>query len=458
MAGRTQSRLSLLDSTFLRIETAETPMHVGALQIFSIPDGASRDFVSEVVAMYRRPRPIAHPFNQVLVGGPRSIVSPSARTIDEIDIEYHVRHTALPASGGERKLGELVSHLHSTVLDRTRPLWTCHVIEGLDQNRFAVYLKIHHALTDGVNGMRLAGGALASEPDGVSRAPWQEPDASGGSAKKLGKSGQGGGTPLYKWPFELAQGVTGLVRSRLGGEPVRVAFEAPDSILNGQITNARRVATQQLDLSRVKEIGRRSDASVNDIFLAVCGAALRRYLLDCDALPARSLIAGVPVNLREEGQEGGNAAGFLWATLGTDLSDPVERLEAVKKSMKAAKDHIRSMSGSVRSTFSMMTMGSTVVTLLSGQGARLRPSMNVTISNVPGPRSRLYLNGARLEAFYPVSLAFQGLGMNITCISYADRLNIGVVGGRDGLPHLQRVAIYIAEALDELDAAAPAAR
>lgn len=130
MASGTQSRLSLLDSTFLRIETAETPMHVAALQIFSIPDGASQDFVSEVVAAYRRRRPIAHPFNQLLVGGPLSMVTPSARTIDDIDVEYHVRHTALPVPGGDRELGELVSHLHSVVLDRTRPLWTCHVIEG----------------------------------------------------------------------------------------------------------------------------------------------------------------------------------------------------------------------------------------------------------------------------------------------------------------------------------------
>ncbi|MET0756910.1 MAG: wax ester/triacylglycerol synthase domain-containing protein, partial [Mycobacterium sp.] len=224
MANRTQTRLSLLDSTFLRIETSETPMHVGALQIFSIPVGASTDFISQIVAEYRRPGPIAHPFNQVLLGGPVSKLTPTSRTTDDIDFEYHVRHIALPAPGGERELGELVSHLHSVMLDRTRPLWTCHVIEGLDGNRFAVYVKMHHALTDGVNGMRLVGGAMATEPDGVCRAAWREPVAAGGSAKKGGKGGQAGGTPLYKWPFELAQGFTGLLRGRLGGEPVRVAF------------------------------------------------------------------------------------------------------------------------------------------------------------------------------------------------------------------------------------------
>lgn len=175
MASRIRSRLSLLDSTFLRIETPETPMHVGALQIFSIPEGASPDFVSEIVAEYRRPRPLARPFNQVLLGGPLAKIAPSTRTVDEIDVEYHVRHIALPAPGGERELGELISHLHSVSLDRTRPLWTCHVIEGLAGNRFAVYIKISHAMTDGVNGMRLVGDAMAREPDGVWRAPWQAP-------------------------------------------------------------------------------------------------------------------------------------------------------------------------------------------------------------------------------------------------------------------------------------------
>ena len=455
MASRTRTRLPLLDSTFLRIESSETPMHIGALQIFSIPDGASPGFVSEIVAQYRRPTALARPFNQVLLGGPLAKIAPTSRTVDDIDFEYHVRHVALPAPGGERELGELISHLHSVSLDRTRPLWTCHVIEGLAGNRVAVYMKISHSMTDGVNGMRLMGEALASEPDGVWRAPWQEPDAAMGAKKRGVKRGQKDGTAIYKWPVEVAQGVAGLLRSRLGGEPVRVAYEAPNSILNGRITNARRVATQQLDLPRVKDIGRRLDASVNDIFLAVCGAALRRYLLDCDALPTRSLIAGVPVNLREEGHQTSNAVGYVWAVLGTDLDDPIERLEAVKKSMMAAKDHLRGMSPAARSTFTMATMGSTIAALLSGHGDRLHPSMNVTISNVPGPSSRLYLNGAQMQAFYPISLAFQGLGMNITCFSYADQFNIGVIGDRDGLPHLQHVAVYIAEALDALDAAAP---
>ena len=247
--------------------------------------------------------------------------------------------------------------------------------------------------------------------------------------------------------------MTSSATQRAAAEPVRVPFEAPRSALNAPVTNARRVATQQLDMERVKAVGERSGSSVNDVFLAVCGDALRRYLLDHDDLPVRSLVAGVPVSLREEGQEGGNAVGFVWAALGTDVADPVERLEVVHGSMKAAKDQLRAMAPSVRPTFTLMTMALPVAVLLSGQGARIRrPSMNVTLSNVPGPAETRYLAGARMDACYPVSVLFQGLGLNITCISYTGQLNVGVVGGRDALPSLQKIAVYLGEALEALEA------
>jgi len=442
-------RLSVLDSTFLRIETGDTPMHVGALMVFIIPESAPPGFVAEVVAGFREPRPLRRPFNQVLTGGMLSSLAPAARTVEAIDMEYHVRHTALPSPGGERELGELISHLHSTRLDRSRPLWTCHVIEGLENDRFAIYVKIHHALTDGVNGIRLATGQLATTPYGEWLAPWHE-------APPLERVRRAR-TPAarlapHKATASLARGLVSLRRKDAEAEPVRVPFEAPPSVLNAPVTNARRVATQQLDLARVQRVAKAAGVSVNDVFLAVCGDALRRYLADRGDLPETSLVAGVPVSLREAGQEGGNAVGFLWAVLGTDLDDPGHRLEAVNRSMSAAKHHLQGVAPSVRPAFTLMTMALPVVVLLSGQAARLRrPSMNVTISNVPGPAEVLHLNGARLEACYPVSLLFQGLGLNITCISYAGKLNVGVVGGRDALPSLQRIAVHLGEALDILE-------
>lgn len=459
MNAAATSRLSVLDSTFLRIETGETPMHVGALMVFAIPDTAAPGFVGKVVAGLRAKKPLRRPFNWVLAGG---LLAPAARTVDSLDMEYHVRHTALPAPGGERELGELVSHLHSTRLDRSRPLWTCHVIEGLEDGRFAIYVKIHHALTDGVNGIRLAFDQLATTPRGRWAAPWHAAPRVDRTTRKRTKTQPESVAPhraaaslayglLSLAGTPVAHGLLSLCNKNAEAQRVRVPFDAPPSALNAPVTNSRRVATQQLDLDRVHAVAKRARVSLNDVFLAVCGDALRRYLLEHDELPDRSLVAGVPVSLREEGQEGGNAVGFLWAALGTDLDDPTKRLETVHASMTAAKDHLGGIAPSVRPVFTMMTMALPVVVLLSGQGARLRPSMNMTISNVPGPAEVRYLAGARMEACYPVSLLFQGLGLNITCISYAGQLNVGIVGGRDALPSLQKIAVHLSAALDDIE-------
>lgn len=440
-------RLSVLDSTFLQIETTDTPMHVGALMEFALPDNAGQDFVSNVVAKLREPRPLRRPFNQRLVRTATSALAPAATTVESIDMEYHVRHTALPRPGSERELGELVSHLHSARLDRSRPLWTCHVIEGLDDGRFAIYVKIHHSLTDGINGIRLATDQLALSADSDWRAPWHAPDE-----EKPRRRRKAGGADLLG-PIKTVAGVgRGLATLRQGPEPVVLPFQAPASAFNLKVTNARRVATQRLEMARMKAVATQTSTSLNDVFVALCGDALRRYLIDHDQLPERSLVAGVPVSLRQEGEQGGNAVGFLWADLGTDTDDPLLRLDAVHRSMTAAKEHLKSMPTAAQPTFTMLTMVLPVATLLSGQAPRLpRPAMNVTVSNVPGPRETRYLEGAEMLTCHPISLVFQGMGLNITSVSYAGAFNVGVVGSRDTLPSLQKIAVHLGEALDRLE-------
>lgn len=439
-------RLSLLDSTFLRIETTDTPMHVGALMQFALPHDAPDDFVSNVVAKLRKPLPLRQPFNQRLVRTATSVLAPAANTVESIDMEYHVRHTALPRPGSERELGELVSHLHSTRLDRSRPLWTCHVIEGLDERRFAIFIKMHHSLTDGINGIRIATDQLALTPDGDWRAPWHAADEMKSRTRKTSGPGSLG-------PLKTVAGVSrGLRTMRQGSEPVVLPFKAPPSAFNLKVTNARRVATQQLEMARMKAVAKHTSTSLNDVFVALCGDALRRYLLDHDQLPESSLTAGVPVSFREEGDQGGNAVGFLWAHLGTDTDDPLQRLDAVHRSMTAAKEHLKSIPPAARPAFTMLTMVLPVATLLSGQAPRLpRPAMNVTVSNVPGPRETRYLDGAEMLTCHPISLVFQGMGLNITSVSYAGAFNVGVVGSRDTLPSLQKIAVHLGEALDRLE-------
>jgi diacylglycerol O-acyltransferase len=381
MSKPVRKRMSLLDATFLRIEKRESPMHVATLQIYSLPEGAPAEFVRELVKAFRAESPLTGPFGLALADGPFSRLAPSLVATDP-DLEYHVRHSALPAPGGERELGELVSHLHAVTLDRSRPLWTCHVIEGLEDNRFAVYFKVHHALTDGVGGIRLMTQSLASEPDGAWSAPWHH--AAERSVLTGQKSAKQRTETRLATGRSLARGFAGLVR-RKGVEPVALPFEAPHSALNEAITGARRVATQQVDLARLKSVGKQADASVNDVFLAICSAALRRHLSDSGLLPEQSLVAGVPVSLRQPGDTGANAVGTMWSTLGTDEADPLARLKAIHESMVASKTHLNSMSPSARKLFTMVTMTPVIAVLMGGLGAKVRPPMNVTISNVPGP-------------------------------------------------------------------------
>lgn len=451
-------RLSALDASFLHIETRETPMHVGSLQVFQRPTDAPANFVKEIVEAYRARPPQVTPWNLKLERVALSSVAPAMKAADTIDMEYHVRHTALPEPGGERELGELVSHLHGELLDRSRPLWTCHVIEGLDQGRFAIYTKIHHALTDGVRGINMMARCLSDSQQGQWCAPWhwQRPPRRATSETPKAEHADKA-KPATRAGLRDAAGVLRHALRPLlqrDGAGIRRPFDAPRSALNGPVTTARRVATQRLDMDRIKAIGQHTGTSLNDVFLTICSTALRRHLMELDRLPTEALTAGVPVSLRAPGDsESGNAIGFLWASLATDIADPRARLERIHASMQAAKNHLHGLPAALRPVYTSAMMAPAIAVLVSGFGARVRPAMNVTISNVPGPAHPLYLNGARLDALYPVSLPLQGLGLNITCISYAGRLNVGFTGSRDGVPHLQHIAVYASEALDALEAA-----
>lgn len=450
MSAPARQRMSMLDATFLRMETREAPMHVASLQIFQTPEGAAPSFVRDVVSAFRAEGPLTGPFGYKLAKRPFSRLNPSLERAD-VDLEYHVRHSSLPAPGGERELGELISHLHTVVLDRSRPLWTCHVIEGLEGGRFAIYIKIHHAMADGVGALRLFTQPLATRADGAWSAPWhhqETPTSAAGDKPSPVK--------VLKAAVQTAGPVAvGLLNRKRGDSPEAVCrpFAAPDSVINGAITGARRVATQQLDLARIKAVATHTDTSINDVFLAISSTALRRHLDDTGVLPARPLTAGVPVSLRQPGETAANAVGYLWANLATDLPDTVDRLRAINASTNAAKAHLNTMQPAARKLFTTLTMTPVIAVWVAGLGARVRPPMNLTISNVPGPPRPLYLNGARLEAFYPVSIPSQGQALNITCVTYDGNLNIGLTGCRDSLPHLQRIAVYAGDALDELEGA-----
>lgn len=453
-------KLNPLDASWLMVESIDTPMHVGSLTIYSLPDDAPPDFVKNLVAHLRASRTFASPFNLKLRSAALKSVLPAWVEDHKIDLDYHLRHSALPAPGGERELGVLISRLHSHGLDFNRPLWEAHLIEGLENNRFALYMKMHHSQVDGVGGMKMLQRMLSTDPSERERPP---PWAIGkGSGKPRGPREH---SPLMQRLGDAlrkqAQTVPGVAQAfadvareamKRTNEAIALPFAAPKSILNGKVSGQRRFSTQHYDLDRVKKIAKKAEVTLNDVFLELCAACLRRYLEEIQALPDKPLTAGVPVSVRpSDDADSGNAISFIIANLYTHLDDPMERLQAIHASAAIAKENLQKLPKDGITGFTMLFMAPYILQMLSGLGGKTRPMFNVTISNVPGPTEPLYFNGARLEQMYPVSLLSHGQALNITVVSYAGQFNVGFTGCRDTLPHMQRMAVYMGEALDTLE-------
>lgn len=458
-------RLNPLDASWLAVDSVDAPMHVASLLIFSLPEDAPADFVQKLYAVLRQTTDIRSPWNLKLKSPALRRVLPVWEYDDDLDIDYHVRHSALPRPGGERELGILVSRLHSHQLDFTRPLWECHLIEGLENNRVALYTKMHHSLVDGISGMRMLQRCMG---DTAAASRKLAPPWGVGAPDKARHDGEEAAAPTATGAINAvleglrkqARSVPDLGRAlgRLikGGDDkdhqLTAPFAAPVSVLNLRITGQRRFATQQYELARLKRLAKAADATLNDIVLWLCSTALRRFLKELHQLPGRALTAGIPVNVRPADDEGaGNAISFVMANLGTDIADPRKRLKAIMSSMRSAKDHLQGLPRSALTQYTMLVMAPYILSLVTGIGGRTRPVFNVTISNVPGPDKPLYFHGAKLEAMYPISLLAHGGALNITCVSYNGSLNFGFTGARDTLPHMQRLAVYTGEALEELE-------
>lgn len=457
--------LKPLDAAWLYADSRDTPMHVAGLQIFSLPKNAKASFVADLVAKLKEQRRLAPPWNLRLQGSALRLVLPAWEIDRRVDLDYHVRHSALPQPGGERELGVLVSRLHSQPLDPHRPLWECHLIEGLENGRIALYTKMHHSLLDGVGSMRVLQRAMSENPRQKHfDAPW----VSGALDTRIPREDRPDdevATPLtdaielVKQQFTLLPDVGRALRqvwSGKGAEGGALAppFSAPRCILNERIDAQRRFATQAYPLERLQGLAAKAGVSLNDVVLALCAAALRRFLRELGQLPLESLTAGLPVSLRPKGDASlGTAISFIIAKLGTDIADPRKRLQLIHESTTAAKVHLNGLPKPALDTYTSVFMAPYILGLLSGWAGHGRPMFSLAISNVPGPAKPLYFAGAKLEAMYPVSVLAHGQALNITCVSYAGSLNFGFTGCRDTVPHMQRLAVYTGEALDELEQA-----
>ncbi len=462
------SRLSPIDTMFLLAESRETPMHVGGLYLFRLPDGADEaEFLGRLLAIQRSPKRWRRPFGHVLESGRLGPAGPTHWKPDaHLDVDYHVRHSALPKPGRYRELFALAARLHQTLLDRHRPLWETHVIEGLADRQFALYSKIHHAAIDGVGGVRLAMEMLSPDPDErrdyspfsmeayerarAKRAPRPEPP----SERDLRAVAE-----VLRESFGVSRGLlkslSTYARAWWSAEEQALTTSwspSPQTSFSTKITGARRFVAQSYSLPRVKAVGKALGGTINDVVLAMCGGALRRFLEARGELPDAPLTAMTPVSLRSEEHDGamGNAVGILTANLGTHLADPAKRFEAVAGSMNEGKTLLRGMSAKEIEVFTQITQTPAFLVGALGLGDRFPPYSTV-ISNVPGPRERRYWNGARVEGMYPVSAIYHGFALNITLLSNDDQLDFGIVACRESVPHMQRLIDDLEHALGELE-------
>ncbi|MCW2856587.1 MAG: hypothetical protein JWR52_2202 [Marmoricola sp.] len=444
------------DAMFLLGESPGKPAHVIALQLFKPPADVRPDHLADTYEELLRLE-VKRTFRKRAT---RKLLSPTTLewVDDGLDLDYHVRHSALPPPGRVRELLEVVSLQHGVSLDRFRPLWEYHLIGGLNDGRFAAAFKTHHALADGMTLARHVLDGLSPDPDARDcTPPWAVSPRPGRPR-----------TPRTPVPLinQIGAGVIGSLRGTVAAArtlqemaadaDASLPYEAPNSILNSGISGARRFAGDKWPHERLKAIATTVGSTVNDVVLAVCGGALRAYLIELEALPDRSLIAMVPISLRRDDDafDGeGNAFGAILCDLRTTEQEPGERLDAITRATIAAKARMNALSPGEAGAVSKAILGGAALGAILGVTGTPRQPFNLIISNVPATRHPLYWNGAELTDIYPISMISQGQAMNITVTQYAGSVMFGIVGDRAALPRLQRMLIHLDNALTDLEKA-----
>jgi WS/DGAT/MGAT family acyltransferase len=449
---------------FLLAESREHPMHVGGLQLFEPPEGAGPEFVRELVEGFRAGEHVSPTFRK----RPAEPVGLLGQTWwshdDSIDLEYHVRHSAVPPPGRIRELLQLTSRWHGSLLDRHRPMWEAHVVEGLQDGRFAVYSKIHHSMVDGVSALRLMQRSLSEDPERRDCVPpWALPSRRPSTevARRLPDP-----LGLLRGGLSVAEDVAGMLPAsmRVVDQIVREGDvtlpRAPKTILNGPVGGARRFAAQSWEIERIRQVAKSSATTLNDVVLAMVSGALRQYLLEQNALPDDPMTAMVPVSLALRAESagaddgtGGNSVGVIVVNLATDVENGATRLEEIAYSSKRAKKVLGGLSPVQILAFSALQMAPLAFTPVPGFVRVTHPPFNVVISNVPGPKNPMYFNGARLDGLYPVSIVLDGQAVNVTLCSRDRYLDFGIIGCRRSVPHLQRLLTHLETSLAELETA-----
>ena len=454
-------QLTGLDAAFLAMETSAVFGHVGSVCVLDPSTAPEPLTLDRLTAMIESRLHLLPPFRRRLVNVPLGLDQPYWIEDPDFDIEYHVRELALPAPGDDKQLAEQAARLHARPLDRTRPLWELYLIHGLQGGRMAVYTKVHHAAIDGVSGSELLTAVLDITPEGraVEQVPWRSERAPG-TLEVLSRSA----VAMAGHPVRAARMTLDMVRrapslalslrrdSRSDVLP-SPGLRAPSTPFNKPISPHRRWAFRTLSLEDIKQVKNAHGGTVNDVVMALSTAALRRWLLDHDALPEHPLVAAVPVSIRTDEERGsnGNKVSTMIAGLPTHLADPVERLHACSLAMQAAKEQHGALPATLLSDVTQFAMPA-----LAGQAARLAARVrllervnpfNLFISNVPGPNIALYYAGARLLGYYPLSAIADGQGLNITVCSLDGGMHFGLIADRELVPDLDTMAGYLEDEL-----------
>jgi diacylglycerol O-acyltransferase len=476
-------QLTSLDAQFLALETPRQSGHVGALAILDDSERPGGKLeLDDICKLMEERLPLLPPLHWRLTEVPLRLDYPYWIEDPDFDMDFHVRELALPEPGTDAKLAEQVARIIARPLDRSRPLWELYLIHGLEGGGVGMLTKIHHALIDGLSGAEIMAVLFDLAPEGREmedhRPPRTEREPSELEMLARGLAG----VPRYPvrmlrsmprtlpnltdTPFGTlpGTGVVSRVADRVqravsgdGSRPGRQELRAPKTSFNRRISAHRRFAFGQLSLGEVKAIKNEHGVTVNDVVVTICTGAVRRWLIEHGELPADPLVAQIPVSVRTSEQAGtyGNRIMLMSAPIFTNLPDPIVRLRQTHEALSVMKERHRALPAELlqdanhfippavfaraaRATFALTT---------SSPG---RPTWNLVISNVPGPQFPLYCAGARLDANYPVSVITDGMGLNITVMSYCGHLDFGLVADRDQMPDLWKLIDWLRDSLEEL--------
>jgi len=455
--------LSGLDATFLHLETPEMPMHVGSLNVLDLPKGYKGDFYEDAKNFMASRIHLADVFTRKLALMPFDMTNPVWVEDDDIDLDYHVRHITLPKPGTNRQLQQYVARLHSTLIDRSRPMWEFFIIDGLKSGQVALYTKVHHAGIDGQAGVEVGKAIFDLEATGrVVKPPRSRPRGSGyqlGMAELASAALRNTAqqyVKLFKMAPAIARAIGGLAKpdekaaeKDAAAAPKKFNLFAPRTSLNVSITNQRTFAGRTISLAETKYIAKHFGVSLNDVVLATVSGALRHYLADNNELPAKSLVAGVPVSLREAGDDtANNQASMILVSLASDITDPVQRLKAINTSSNSSKSTMNRFKAVILDdfpTFAAPWLVSGIASMVGRSGIvnLLPPAANVAVSNVAGAPFPMYFAGALVTCYYPVSIASHGTALNVTVQSYNGRMDYGLIACRRAVPGITEIGDYM---------------